>query len=151
MRSTLRQILTGAGALSLLLGLVLPPAAEASHRTVTVSMQSFAYSPASVVVHVGDTVRWTYDETATSLPPGCETPVFQVPGSPVGCPGHSVTSTARRAGRPLFDSGVHRASGFPFRYRFTRPGTYAYYCTVHGGPHPNNPVTAMNGTVTVKP
>jgi plastocyanin len=117
-------------------------------RTVTVSMRSFVFAPATVTVHVGDTVRWTYDEKSTSLPPGCEFPGFRTPA--VMCPGHSVTAADRRAGRPLFDSKVHRAQGFPFAYRFTRKGTYAYFCTVHGGPHPNSPATAMNGTITVK-
>lgn len=111
-------------------------------------MASFMFSPASVTIRVGDTVEWTYDETATTIPPGCEFPALQI--AVVTCPGHSVTSDAMRKGKPLFNSGVHRASGFPFRFKFTRAGTYTYYCIVHGGAHPNNPATAMNGTVIVK-
>jgi len=61
-----------------------------------------------------------------------------------------VTSTATVKNHRLFDTGVHRADHFPFRYTFTTAGTFAYYCTVHGGPHSNNPITAMNGTVVVK-
>jgi hypothetical protein len=49
----------------------------------------------------------------------------------------------------VWDSGVHRASGFPFAHRFNTPGTYHYFCVVHGGPHPNNPVTHMNGDIVV--
>jgi plastocyanin len=125
-----------------------PVGATRRPHTYTVSMKSFAYSPSSVTVHVGDTVRWTYDETALDVPPGCESPVFRTPV--VSCPGHSVTSTKKRKGRPWFDSGVHRASGFPFRVVFTVAGTYTYFCTVHGGPHPNNPVTHMDGSVIVR-
>jgi len=44
---------------------------------------------------------------------------------------------------------VHRATGFPFAHRFDAPGTYHYFCVVHGGPHPNNPVTHMNGDIVV--
>jgi plastocyanin len=123
------------------------PRRPAGH-TVRVSMEHFVYAPASVTVHVGDAVRWTYDEKPTSVPAGCEFPGFQTPT--VMCPGHSVTSVAQHAGHPLFDSKVHRAQGFPFAFRFTHPGTYNYFCTVHGGPHPNSPATAMNGTITVK-
>jgi hypothetical protein len=67
----------------------------------------------------------------------------------VSCPGHSTTSTGSANGKPLWDSGVHRASGFPYTAQFTTPGTYPYYCVVHGGPHPNNPVTHMDGVVIV--
>lgn len=115
--------------------------------TVDVSMRSFAFMPASVTVHAGDTVTWTYDEKPTDI--GCENPIFHVVPS-VSCPGHSTTSTANGPdGRPLWDSGVHRAAGFPYSRTFTVPGTYPYYCIVHGGPHPNNPVTHMNGTIVV--
>jgi hypothetical protein len=66
------------------------------------------------------------------------------------CPGHSTTSAANGPdGKPLWDSGVARASGFPYSHRFEKPGTYHYYCKVHGGPHPNNPLTHMDGDVVV--
>ena len=135
-------------AVLLIVGLALPLPAHAASHTVRVSMASFMFNPASVTVHVGDTVEWTYDETATTIPPGCEFPALQI--AVVTCPGHSVTSDAMRKGKPLFNSGVHRAYGFPFRFRFTRTGTYTYYCIVHGGAHPNNPATMMNGTVIVR-
>jgi plastocyanin len=125
-----------------------PAGATRRPHTYRVSMKSFAYSPSSLTVHVGDRVRWTYDETALDVPPGCESPAFRTPVA--SCPGHSVTSTTKRHGRPLFDSGVHRAAGFPFTVRFTVAGTFTYFCTVHGGPHPNNPVTHMDGTVIVR-
>jgi plastocyanin len=123
-------------------------AAKPRGRTVTVDMKAFAFAPTTVSVRVGDTVQWTYGETATTLPAGCESPEFRLPVA--SCPGHSVTATTMNSRhRPLFDSGVHRATGFPFRVTFTRAGTFSYFCDVHGGAHPNNPVTAMNGTVSV--
>jgi plastocyanin len=148
MRPTARTLLIGTISGSLATALAVAPAARAAPRTVTVSMKAFAFVPASVVVHVGDTVRWTYDETPTTLPFGCESLLFRTPV--LSCPGHSATSTAAPHGHRLFDSGLHRAAGFPYRFRFTHAGTYTYFCTVHGGPHPNNPVTHMDGTVVVK-
>jgi len=112
-------------------------------------MVSFTFSPATITVQAGGTVTWTYDEKPTSFPPGCEFPALQSP-SPATCPGHSTTSaTAGADGKPLWDSGVHRVAGFPFAHRFGTPGTYHYFCVVHGGPHPNNPVTHMNGDIVV--
>jgi plastocyanin len=110
-------------------------------------MKSFAFSPASVHVAAGGTVTWTYDEAATDV--GCESPVFQtVPG--VMCPGHSTTAVDKGAdGKLLWDSGVHRAGGFPYSRVFTKPGTYHYICTVHGGANANNPLTHMEGDIVV--
>jgi plastocyanin len=116
--------------------------------TTTVAMESFAFSPTSVTIHAGDTVTWTYNEKTTDV--GCESPVFQtVPG--VMCPGHSATaSTNGPDGKPLFDSGVHRAAGFPYSHTFVTPGTFHYICVIHGGAHANNPVTHMEGDVIVQ-
>jgi len=112
---------------------------------VSVSMKDFKFMPASIQVRAGGAVTWTYDESRTDPMPNCET--FQP-----FCPGHSTTSLDNGPdGKPLWDSGVHRASGFPFSHTFATPGTYHYYCTVHGGPHPNNPITHMDGVVEVLP
>ena len=115
-----------------------------------VSMKDFAYMPATVTIKAGKTVTWTYDESPTD-PAGCEGPEFQAGIPNASCPGHSTTAVDNGPnGKPLWDSGVHRASGFPFSFTFITPGTYRYYCTVHGGAHPNNPVTHMDGTVVVQ-
>src|SRR6266498_2641791 len=88
-------------------GSALSPAAAAP-RSVRVSMKDFEFRPASVTIPAGTTVTWTYDEVPTDLQ-GCENPALQTP-LPVHCPGHSVTSLDKgRNGKPLFDSGVHRA------------------------------------------
>jgi plastocyanin len=110
-------------------------------------MKSFAFNPATVHVPAGGTVEWTYDETPTDL--GCESPVFQTP-LPVNCPGHSTTAVDKGPdGKPLWDSGVHRANGFPYSHVFTKPGTYHYICVIHGGANANNPVTHMEGDIIV--
>ena len=60
-----------------------------------------------------------------------------MPGAP-SCPGHSATAVDKGAGgKPLFDSGIHRAAAndkattFPFTVRFNTPGTYKYFCSRH--------------------
>lgn len=81
-----------------------------------------AYSPRTVTVKVGTTVRWTNDDviahTVTSGPSDGTTP------EPDG----------------LFDSGF-LAAGESWSYTFDEPGTYEYHCT----PHP-----WMTGTVVVE-
>lgn len=153
----MRLALRACGAAALVVGLAVPLGASAAHAQaapavpapVKVSMKSFAFSPATVHVPAGGTVQWTYDETATDV--GCESPVFQTP-LPVNCPGHSTTAVTKGPdGKPLWDSGVHRADGFPYSHVFTTPGTYHYICVVHGGPNANNPVTHMEGDIIVDP
>ena len=110
-----------------------------------VSMKEFKFMPATIQVRAGGSVTWTYDESITDPMPNCETFLGN-------CPGHSSTSVDKGpGGKPLWDSGVHRASGFPYTHTFAVAGTYKYYCTVHGGPHPNNPLTHMDGVVEVLP
>lgn len=116
-------------------------------QTLQVSMKEFKFTPATVDVTVGDVVKWTYDESSADLLPNCESIFFQLP-LPVNCPGHSSTG-ADANGKVLWDSGVHRADGFPYSRTFNAPGTFHYICTVHGGPNKNNPVTAMEGDIVV--
>jgi len=123
-------------------------AARAAATTTTVGMESFAFSPATVTIHAGDTVTWTYNEKPTDV--GCENPVFHVVPQ-ASCPGHSTTAATNGPdGKPLWDSGVHRADGFPYSHTFLTPGTYHYICVIHGGAHANNPVTHMEGDVVVQ-
>src|SRR5206468_3619264 len=90
-----------------------PVSAQSGPAGASVSMKSFAFNPAALTVVAGTAVTWTYDETPSDVPPGCESPLFQTVGA-VSCPGHSVTAVATDGnGQPLFDSGIHRAEGFP--------------------------------------
>jgi plastocyanin len=133
-------------------GWVPPAHAAPDATTVRVSMKDFAFHAANLVVHMGQTVTWTYDESATDPMPNCESPVFRDP-SPVTCPGHNVVSTDLRSdGRPVFSSGAPARDPYvAWSHTFTRPGAYRYYCSVHGGKTPNNKVTHMDGVVFVVP
>jgi len=71
------------------------------------------YSPSSFTVKVGTPVTWVNKDGTT----------------------HTVTSKASS----LFDSG-NLATGDTFKFTFTQPGTYQYYCTIHPW---------MTGTVVV--
>lgn len=138
--------LLGLGVVALL-ALSAGPAAGQEAGEARVSMDHFVFEPAEITVAAGTTVTWTYDDDPDDPQPNCEWPPFRLTEA---CPGHSTTAVDRGPdGEPLWDSGVHRAEGFPYSRTFTEPGRYEYYCIVHGGDEPNNPLTAMNGVVVV--
>jgi plastocyanin len=68
-----------------------------------VSMKDFAFSPATIKVPVGATVRWKNDDSVA----------------------HTATSKA-------FDSG-NLDSGRSFSFTFMKSGSYAYVCSYHQG------------------
>ena len=74
-----------------------------------------SYSPNPVAVNVGDSVQWNW---AGAL--------------------HSSTSSASST-LEVWDSGAKSTGSFT--HTFTRAGTFAYFCTVHG--------TVMSGSVQV--
>ena len=67
-----------------------------------------SFSPMSVSIQQGDTVKWTWKGSGHTVTSG-------TPGNPSG----------------LFDSGLH-SSGFTFSFTFSDPGTFSYYCIPHG-------------------
>lgn len=71
------------------------------------------YSPGTFTIKVGTTVTWVNKDTVI----------------------HTVTSN----GTSLFDSGS-MPTGSVYKFTFTQPGTYHYYCTFH---------TFMTGTIVV--
>ncbi|MEV7323231.1 cupredoxin family copper-binding protein [Streptomyces sp. NPDC093970] len=79
-----------------------------------VAIKNFAFAPATLKVTAGTTVTWTNQDTEA----------------------HTVTSA--KAGGPL-SSAALTAHG-TYSYRFTKPGTYTYLCTIH---------PFMTGTVEV--
>jgi plastocyanin len=88
-------------------GMSMPPAAAASQdapvATDTVSIQNFAYSPATVTVKAGTTITWTNrDQDA-----------------------HTVTAMAGPFHSPTLNTGQS------FQYTFTTPGRFDYLCTIH--------------------
>jgi plastocyanin len=70
-----------------------------------VAIKNFAFSPATLKVKVGTTVTWTNQDTDA----------------------HTVTSAA--TGGPLHSAAL--AAHATYSYTFTKPGTYAYLCTIH--------------------
>lgn len=71
----------------------------------TVSMEGLKFVPAALTVAVGDTVTWVNNDTAS----------------------HTVTISD---GPEMFESDL-LAPGDSFKYTFTMPGQYNYYCAVH--------------------
>jgi plastocyanin len=78
-----------------------PPTTNAA--IVHVDIRSFAFVPATVSVHVGDTVEWTNHDFAP----------------------HTATSKTGAWRTPTLNNG---ASG---RWTATAPGTFAYRCEFH--------------------
>jgi plastocyanin len=77
------------------------------------------FSPANLTVKAGSTVTWVNKDTIA----------------------HTVTSTSVPSGVSSFDSG-NILYGFSYSEKFTQPGTYHYYCSIH---------PSMTGTIIVTP
>lgn len=93
---------------------------------ITITVSNNQFTPGVDTVAAGGTVTWTWGNTA-----GVQ---------------HSVTTT----GSPSFTSDPTGATASPHSYgpiTFANPGTYFYYCTVHGAP--GSPPTGMSGTIVV--
>ncbi|HVF04822.1 MAG TPA: plastocyanin/azurin family copper-binding protein [Frankiaceae bacterium] len=106
-------------------------AAGASAGTAprTVAVARLAYDPVELTIPAGTTVTWRSDEPIThTVTSGKAT-------------GIDATSGLRSGQQPdgKFD-GPLDAKGSTFAFRFTDPGTYAYYCAIHQG---------MNASVVV--
>jgi len=87
--------------------------AAAPAKVVTVSIRSFAFTAQVITVAPGTTVTWTNMD---------EDP-------------HTVTANDKSFHSPALDTGGK------FSFTFTRPGEFAYFCSLH--PH-------MTGKVIVK-
>ncbi|WP_369394462.1 cupredoxin family copper-binding protein [Streptomyces sp. CG1] len=70
-----------------------------------VTIKNFAFSPTTLTVKAGTTVTWTNQDTDA----------------------HTVTSAG--SGGPLHSPAL--ATHATYSYRFTKPGTYSYLCTIH--------------------
>jgi len=93
--------------------LLLALAAGAAHADNAVTIRNFDFAPMSLSVRAGTTVTWRNDD---------EEP-------------HTVVS----------ESGLFRSAaidgGENFSFKFDKPGTYRYFCTIH---------PKMVGTIVVK-
>ena len=86
------------------------PKASAATVDVTVAPNGqLVFSPSSITINPGDTVRWTWAATFHSSTSG-------IPGMPNG----------------IWDSGILN-QGATFSHTFNSTGSFPYYCTPHGG------------------
>src|SRR5438046_1898321 len=85
-----------------------PTVTPAATVDVTVGNNCFCFSPSSVMIHPGDTVRWTWRSSGHSSTSG-------TPGHPTG----------------MWDSLVLN-DGAVFTHTFNGVGSFPYYCTPHG-------------------
>ncbi len=86
-------------------------AARSTAATISVNVGpggAFTFSPSTVNIQVGDTVKWTWKSDT-----------------------HSVTEGNPGNSNPDFDSGVVN-TGATFQVTFNTPGTTTYFCTPHG-------------------
>jgi plastocyanin len=79
------------------------PADAKTASEVTVKIDNFSFSPASIMVPVGATVRWT---NADDIP-------------------HTIVSDDKTFKSKALDTDEQ------FNYTFTKPGTYSYFCSIH--------------------
>lgn len=77
--------------------------ASAPHGAATVTIDQFLFKPATLTITAGESVRFVNRDQEA----------------------HTVTSRSK-----AFDSGG-LDTGDAWTYRFTKPGTYAYFCSLH--------------------
>src|SRR5579884_3130182 len=111
-------------------------AGSASHSQ---AFQALQFYPNTITIDAGDTVTWTFaslePHTVTFLAAGQATP-----------PPPTDPSAPKPAGGSTYDASTYTSSGFiaagySYSLKFTKPGTYAYYCLLHQ--------PEMEGTVVV--
>jgi plastocyanin len=83
-----------------------PAAAPAGGATVAVSMKNIQFAPKSVTAKVGQTVKWTNDDSVD----------------------HNVTATSGET----FKSSTF-GQGATYSHKLTKAGTIKYVCTIHPG------------------
>jgi plastocyanin len=93
---------------------------EPAPPTTNITIVNNAFQPGSITVSAGTTVTWTWAATAID---------------------HNVTPVGTEPAR----SGNPRDGPATYQFTFNTPGTYAYYCQIHGGP-----TFGMRGTVIVQ-
>jgi plastocyanin len=108
---------------------------SAQTRTVTVPAGVISWMDdqshtSDTTVHVGDTVQWTWSDSAHGVVSGTCSGTGGGGGGYVG--GGNGTYGYGQDCTPdgLFSSGTH-SGPFTYSYTFTQAGTYPYYCGVH--------------------
>lgn len=83
-----------------------PSTTPTTPQSLTVDITGFAFSPATLTIHVGDSVTWTNKDSAS----------------------HTVTSNA---GSELSSNTLGKDQSYS--HTFNTAGTYAYHCAFHSG------------------
>jgi plastocyanin len=116
-----------------------PRSSNASPASVEIQDNHFV--AAAITVNAGDTVTWTETGVGTHSVTADDGTFDSSPNCPTSCLSHGST----------------------FTHTFTTPGTYRYYCRIHGGPNgvgmsgivtvvgPPTPTSLPTGTVTSAP
>jgi plastocyanin len=99
------------------------PTASAGEQTVVIETQAF--SPQMMTVHVGDRVTWTNRD---------DTEHFLTSSGPLS------RGVATRVEDLEFHQ--HMIPGSDYTHAFRAPGVYGYFCAIHIG---------MSGTIVVEP
>ena len=86
---------------------------------VTVSMKDFEFGPQEIKVKAGTTITWKNEGAAP----------------------HSATAVDKSFDTAIFQPGESKSA------KFDTPGTFKYYCQLHGSPDGKN---GMVGTVVVE-
>jgi phosphate transport system substrate-binding protein len=93
--------------------------------TSTVDIQDNKFVAPAITVTVGDTVSWNVSGVGSHSVTADDGSFDSSPACPTNCLGHGAT----------------------FSHTFNSPGTYRYYCHIHGGPGG----VGMSGVITVVP
>ena len=81
----------------------MPPTQDAKAASVEVKIDNFSFTPATITVAAGTTVRWTNRD--------------DIP--------HTVVSDDQKFESKALDTDDQ------YSYTFTKPGTYPYFCSIH--------------------
>ena len=92
-----------------------------SPRTFDVLIDNSGFSPSSLTIHSGDTVKWTNRKTSASWPASAVHPTHKIyPGSDIAKCGTSSAST-------IFDACRGLANGQSWSFTFTQVGSWNYH------------------------
>lgn len=117
-------------ALALTIVLLAAGAGAAGAATVDVAVQNFAFSPATVTIQVGDSVRWTNADVGIQHNVRADNNSFRCANGCDGQPG---------------GNGALASNAWVATLTFTSPGTFGYFCQLHG-----TLTGGMRGTVIVQ-
>ena len=97
----------------------IPKGAANPEVDITKFSQRQWYNPSSITINVNDTVKWINNDTESHTVTS-------------GIGGGLASTTTVSKGKPdgLFDSKLFKP-GSSWSFKFTKPGVYNYFCTIH--------------------